>query len=363
MPTRRILIAGAILVAAAAAALAATAASDAPALFAPGHQFGVGEQHVYAVQIQETLTLRFRNPLGELTTKTVQRNVHRSVALTVEGYNAANAPVLAIATTAPTVAARPGQAPSAPPSPTIGVNGQPSDAGSLADIAPAAALFGGLESAPQLGSVWSASGDVPLPLGHVSLRMKNVANLATGDTNQTTLVVTSSGSADVFGRTRIAPFGDVSLRGSGSAGGTSYIDADRALLLGLQITSRSHGNASLKTMRGVYDLSLTYSIELAKFVAGVVPPSLVPQFVISSGALGSQASTDTSNFGPVPMSSIAAPGPVDTEFVPSPQPTPTPSPIPGVSIPPIPLAVPSGQHLVSPPPEPSPSPTLFRPRP
>jgi len=364
---RSIVVAALGISVAAAAALAAEQSPAGIAAFIPGRSFGLGEQQVYAIQVRETLVLRFRTPPGKLVTQTLRANSRRSVAFTVEGFNAAGAPVLAYATSRLSGGRTPSGAALAapPPSPTVGADGTLSDAGAFADIAPAAAIIGGLSGAPQLGATWHGTGDVRLPLARVSLRLTNTSNASSGSESNAALVVASTGAAAVSGTIRAPQFGGVRLRGGGIAGATSYLDPDRGVLLGTQLSAKSQGNADAGQSRGAYTLNADISIELVKFVPGTIPASPLAGFAPASGYLGGAAPTDTANFGPapltniglpVPANNIGSPAPVDTEYAPTSQPAATPTPQPGISMLPIPVTMPP-QQLVSPPPGPSPTPT------
>jgi len=338
-------------------------------VFVPGRSFGLGEQQVYAVQVREMITLRFRTPFGNVITRTLRATDRRSVALTVEGFSASGMPVLASATSRPdrsNAASGAASIGTPPPSPTVGVDGTVSDAGPFAGIAPAAAIIGGLSGAPQLGATWHGSADVRLPLARLSLRLANTSTSSSGDDSATAMNVASSGDASVSGAVRAPQFGSVALRGGGAATAKSFLDPNRGVLLGMEISAKSKGNAEGKRGRGSYALSADISIELVKFVPGRIPASPLAGFAPASGYLGGAAPTDTSNFGPAalnniglpaPANNIGSPAPVDTEYAPASQPVATPTPEPGISMLPIPVTMPSDQQLVSPPPGPSPTPT------
>lgn len=348
---------------------AATPGAKPPTVFIAGRAYGLGEQQVYAIWAHAKLVVGYRNAEDEIVSKTIELDQRRSVALTVEGYSSAGEAVLAAATAAPTSSAsatpanpapaapqaRPTLSP--PPSPSVAANGALADAGPLKDLAPLSMIVSGLgDQAPELGKTWNSQGKLRLPIGDLNVRFKNEANSSSGDENSTVLVVTSSGTAEASGKVKVPAFGFVTLRGALPASATSYVELNNRLLLGTTMTASGRGNvAGVHGRRGTFDVKVDYVVKLAKLVAGSSPPPVAGSAAPPYGSLGTP---NTSIFGPAPVSSVAYPAPVDTEYQPSPLPvTASPSPLPEVSLPPIPIALPSDQPIASPPLAPSPSPT------
>lgn len=330
----RIAAAAAVTLAAAAAAVA-NDAGGVGAVLVPGRPYAIGEQHVYAVQCRTVLQLRLRSPRGDLTTRTLRAERRSSVALTVEGYDVSGNPVFATAA---------------------------SPAGAQTDLAAADAVLRGLNSAAVTpNQSWSGDANIRVPPGALALALhvQNVAGAATGDDAQTTMGVNSNGRADVSGSASIAGFGVVGLRGRGIATGSSFLELSHRLLLGMQLQTRSNGVAfaTTRTDRGTYALTVRYSVELARYVAGRIPASEFPAFAPASTYGGSPAPVDATNIGPAPVGTFGRPAPIDTEYAPLPDTAATATPGPPVSLPPIPVVAPSDQQLVSPPPPPTPTPT------
>ncbi len=160
---------------------------------------------------------------------------------------------------------------------------------------------------------------------------------------------------DASGRVTVPGFGRVALRGAGTANGVSFIDLSQRLLLGSTFTVTGRGNAlGEHGAPGSYTLSASYTLRLARYIAGVAPaPNVAPPDVFHPGA------PDTNVFSSGAPYPLAHPGPTDNVFSSPITPLVTPTPVPEVSLPPVPLPAASGAALASPPaPPPTPMPML-----
>ncbi|HXM17260.1 MAG TPA: hypothetical protein VN934_00450 [Candidatus Tumulicola sp.] len=355
------------------AALAAAAPPPRTATaFVPGRSFGIGEQQVYTIEQNTKLTVRFRRPDGSIDVKNLESTTRRSVAFTVEGLSSAGNPVLAVATAvaiaspaagaAATPSASPKAVPSAspPPSPDVRSDGSVNVDGGLADLSPLAGVLAG--AAPdklEPSMTWRSEASVNLPLASLALHMSNTANAPSADGPPNVIGVTSTGSADVSGSTKISGYGSTTLRGAGAAVIQAFVDKERGVLLGMSLTVGSRGNAaSARGDHGGYDLNAQYTVKLVRYVAGVSPAS--PNAQPTLNTLTRFASPDSAIFsGGGNPSPLAHPGPTNTFFLSSPQPAPseTTTPAPSESLPPIPIPQSSDAPMASPPAPPSPSPT------
>lgn len=328
---------------------------------------------MYAIEQDTKLTVRFRRPDGSIDVKNLESATRRSVAFTVEGLSSAGNPVLAVATAVATAtssrapgamatpSASPKAAPSAspPPSPDVRSDGSVNVDGGLADLSPLAGVLAG--AAPdklEPNKTWRSEASVTLPLASLALHMSNTANAPSGDGSPNVIGVTSTGSADVSGSTKISGYGSTTLRGAGAAVIQAFVDKERGVLLGMSLTVGSRGNAaSARGDHGGYDLNVQYTVKLVRYVAGVSPAS--PNARPTLNTLTRFASPDSSIFSGGNPSPLAHPGPTNTFFLSSPLPAPSEAatPAPGESLPPVPIPQSSDAPMASPPPPPSPSST------
>lgn len=359
----------AAVVACAVAGLAAPAPSSISA-FLPNRVFGLGEQHVYVIERDQSIVVRYRDANGDLISKTLKRSDSHSVAFTVEAYASGGGAVLGVAVeAAPSASASPAPSPSPPPeavdsgapsasaSPVVGVNGAILLPGPLAQLAGAATIIGAQPSTPLAdGSKWNSGGSLALPLGAVNIRIANAASAWNED--PTVLQVTSAGTLDASGIVDIAGLGKVALRGNGTCNAMSFIDLNDALLIGASFTVASRGNAvNSHGAVGQYTLSASYTLKLARYVPGRMPAPTFPPSAIP-GLLHNET-PDTSVVSQGAVDQVAHPEPTDNLFSGSPLPAVTPTPMPEQSLPPVPIPVSSGAALASPPaPPPTPFPTF-----
>jgi hypothetical protein len=357
-----------------AVALAALGVGGPPApktvLLMSGHTFGLGEQQVYAIDRTADLTVRFRDATGTLRTKKYHHQLRNSVAFTIEGVSSGGHPVLAMVTANPVAAstsspaaypAAPAAPVSPPPSPELDEHGALAIAGDAADLAPASIILSAVtDDVLSGGRPWKSGGDIKLPYGTVSLAVVNTASPMPNDQTNSVVQIHSTGAVQFRGKLAVGGFGQASLRGAGSADGTSFVDTQHKLLLGLAVTSAVRGNALARNKHGNYDLKLQLAIKLVHYVPGIPPVPIGPGYILASGYVGSYASPDTGNYSTAPPNPIAVPAPTNTEYTGSPLPTYEPSALPEASLPPIPMPLPSGQPVASPPPGPTPTPTPTR---
>jgi hypothetical protein len=336
------------LAATAVAALAGAGSQNAiQSAYLPNRTFALGEQHVYAIQRQQTITVRFRAPSGEVETKQISRQDAHSVALTVEGYKE-GAAVVAVADDSPAEI-------TSWPSPDIRGDGSIAQAGPLAALAASGLVLGG--SAPPLGAgaKWTTNGTLPLPLLNVTLRLANTsADWQGADVVQQ---VTTTGTLDTNGTVNVPEFGRATLRGSGPVSGTSFVDMIQWLLLGSTYTLSGAGNvAGAQGRTGTYTMKADYSLVLARLVPGRPGPAALPPGELPRNIETVAPDSDIMRGGNVDENSHPAPTDnIMTEPLASPQP---PEPLPEIPLPPVPLPSWNGASLASPPlPPPTPVPT------
>ena len=346
-----------------------------------GHLFGIGEQQVYLVDRDSILTVRYRTERGDVQSKTFHRRVQSSVAWTIEGLASGGTPILGVATAAPTpvgavsistlVPVR-SMSPSTPappspepsnvsprPSPVLDPQGAALSDSALADIAPASIVLSSLTGdLPDIGRPWKSAGDLRLPYGTLTITLQNVVTTATGNLDTNVMQIAQTGTASFQAKINVPGFGRAALRGAGVTTGTSFVESLNKLLLGMSLSTASHGNAVANHKSGAYDLSVKIAIKLVKYVPGIVPYSGGPVgFVPASGYLGGTTTPDTAIYSTVVPDKIGIPAATNTGFIPPPmQPSPYLSALPEISLPPIPLPMSSGQPAASPPPGPTPTP-------
>jgi len=345
-------------------------------LYAGGHPFGIGEQQVYLIDRESTLAVRWRNRNGDLMTKTFHYHARTSVAWTIEGISSAGGPVLGVATAAPTpsgtsspVAPLPSPSASAPsplPSPTLDARGAGSIApgSALAEFAPASVLLSSIASdLPDIGKPWPSTGDVWLPFGTMTIDLNNEITAASGDQDANVAQIASTGTTTFRAKVKVAGFGTATLRGTGSATSSSFLETQNRLLLGMALTANSHGNAAAGDQHGTYDVGVKMAIKLVRYVPGIPPYTGSPGFVPASGFLGGTTAPDTGMYATTVPDRVAIPAATDTGYVPPPAggATPYESALPEMSLPPIPLPMASDQPAASPPaaPTPTPQPTHY----
>lgn len=359
------------------AALAASAPSSVDA-FLPNRTFGLGEQQVYVIERSQSVVVRYRNADGDVVSKALTRNDSHSVALTVEAYASDGGAVLGVAAEAPPLPtasagasssasdtyATPSPpdilasgAPTPPASPQVGVDGVITAPGPLDQLAGAALIIGTSPTAPLAdGSKWNSSGSLALPFGAVNVRLANAAAIWSDD--PTVLQVTSAGTLAASGALSVAGFGKVALHGNGTCNGVSFVDTKDALLIGATFTVASRGNAvNAQGAVGQYTLTAAYTLKLALYVPGRMPPATLPPSAIPGFVRNASPDANVINRGGVDQ--LARPAPTDNIFSGSPLPIVTPTPMPEQSMPPVPVQVSSAAPLASPPaPPPTPMPTF-----
>jgi hypothetical protein len=346
------IICAAAVVACAVAGLSATAPSAVNA-FLPNRTFGLGEQQVYVIERDQRVVVRYRNANDDIVTKTLTRKDTHSVALTVEAYASGGGAVLGV--TAETTPASGASSTSA--SPMVGVDGAISAPGPLEQLAAAAVIVGAQPSAPLAdGSKWSGGGTLALPIGAVKVRVANAATAWNGDPS--VLQVTSAGTLEPSGSLDVKGLGKVALRGNGTCNGVSFLDMTDALLIGANFTLASRGNvANSRGTAGDYTLNATYTLKLARFIPGRMPP--VPLATPVIPGLMRSAPPDSNVINQGAADQVAHPAPTDNIFSGSPLPVVTATPMPEQSMPPVPIPVASDAALASPPaPPPTPFPTF-----
>ena len=333
-------------------------------IFVPGRVYGLGEQQVYLVERSQKVVVRFRDPSGKAVERTATRSDQGSVAFTVEGFTADGSTVLAVSVIAPTADSLQGPAdsasqpaPEALASPAVSADGRIADGGRFDALAPATLIVGALAGAPIAdGEKWTSSGVVPLPVGPQAVHLSNAAAIWSDDAS--VLQVVSTGTFDTIGSVNVQGFGDATLRGAGSAGGTSFVDMASRLLLGAAFTLKSKGNAvNARQETGTFLLSAAYTLKLMRYVPGIMPPptpagALVPRSEnIRTGPPDNLIRQGTPD-------ELTHPAPTDNVVHGTPPPQETPTPEPDASLPPVPVPVSSGAPLASPPaPPPTPAPT------
>ena len=346
-----------------------------------GHTFGIGEQQVYLVDRDSILTVRYRDARGKVQSKTIRRRVQSSIAWTIEGLASGGSPVLGVATAAPTpvgavavstlmpvrstlpfAPAPPSPQPSGvspTPSPMLDPQGAAAPGSPLADLAPASILLSSVTGElPDIGRPWTSSGAVRLPYGMVTVTLQNVVTTAAGNLYTNVMQIAQAGTTSFQAKVNVPGFGTASLRGTGSATGTSFLESQNKLLLGMTLSTICNGYAAADHKRGTYDLSLKIAIKLVKYVPGIPPYNGAPGFLPASGYLGGTTAPDTGIYSTVVPDKVAIPAATNTGFIPPPPPPPSPyrSALPEMSLPPIPLPMSSDQPVASPPPGPTPTP-------
>jgi hypothetical protein len=350
----------AIAVAALALACIAAAAPSGP-IFFPGRQYGLGERQSYAMSRDARLTVRFARTGGAVSTKTVSATRESSVAFTVEGFTDSGMPVLGVAIADQKSSDGSGEGASAPASPVIdGDGGVRSE--SFAEFAPATSLLNGLDAqALDIGATWHGQGDLALPFARMTLRLKSQVNFKSGDVGLTLLQALVAGNADVAGHPSVAPFGAIRLTGSGTAAGSAFFSPERRLLLGMELTMTSHGNATdARGRRGAYNLVAHWSIKLARYAPGILPgPGISPGIGIPVTQMGAPEPGATNVYSQGSPADVFAPASINPDVIDRSNASapPTLAPSPDESLPPVPIEMPSDQPMASPPPGPSPTPS------
>jgi hypothetical protein len=328
-------------------------------IFLPGHEYGTGEQQVYAIARDARLTVRFARADGTIGTQTSLLHDASSVALTVEGFTDAGAPVLAIATAG---ALRQSSAAAAPSdSPVIASDGSAADPG-FDGLAPSSLVLNGLDaSLLDIGSEWHGTGDLTLPFAHARAQLHGKVNFKSGALADTMLQAVLTGGASVAGQPRLSKFGTVRLIGAGALNGEAYFQPSRHLLVGTDLSLTSSGNAvDAHGTHGSYLLTAHWIVKLVSLVAGTPPiPGISPGIGISGNHMGAHANavnpyspgSPVPVLHPAPMPSGVISG--NTGATPTPYAPVTPSP--GESLAPLPIGLSSDQPIASPPPAPTPT--------
>ena len=353
-------------IAVAALALACVAA-DAPSgpIFFPGRQYGLGERQSYVMSRDARLTVRFARTGGAVSSTTVTATHESSVAFTVEGYTDAGLPVLGVATadqrSSGDSGADSGDAATAAASPEIDGDGVVRSA-SFAEFGPATSLLNGLDAqAMDIGTTWHGQGDLALPFAHLALRLKSQVNFKSGDTGSILLQALVTGNADVAGHPKVAPFGAIRLKGAGTTVGSAFFSPERRLMLGMDLTTTSHGNAlDARGRHGAYDLVAHWSIKLARYASGTLPgPGISPGIGIPVTQMGAPEPGATNVYSKGSPADVFAPASINPDVIDRSNASapPTLAPSPDESLPPVPIAMPSDQPMASPPPGPSPTPS------
>ena len=328
----------------------AQATTTSVSIFMPNRTFGLGEQHVYVIDRSQTINVRYRNQEGDVVTKSIKRDDSHSVALTVEGYAVDGAAILAIAADSPPSAKQAG------PSPAVGADGSVQANGSLGQLGVTSMILRNLPRAPLLdGTKWNGGGVLGLPFGVLNLRVVNSA--AAWAQDPTVLQVISAGTIDAKGSVAIGGLGKTDFHGGGTCNGASFIDQQNALVMGSTFNVASRGNLSRAGDNvGTYTLTGSYTLKLARYIAGRTPPpsgapSNAPGFMN-----GAPLDSDVIRQGA--GNPIASPAPTDNIFSGA-SPFSTSTPLPEQSLAPVPVPVSSGAPLASPPaPPPTPFPTI-----
>ena len=335
------------------------AAAPTGPIFFPGRAYGLGEHQTYLIDRDAHLTVRLPRPGGATFSKTVAAVDESSVAFTVEGFTDAGAPVLGIATVRKTdgTGAVAGPQPSA--SPVIENDGRVQSA-SFADLAPTAALMNGFNAqALDVGMTWRGRGDLPLPFATAALRLNGQVNFKSGDAQMTLLQALLTGDARISGTPVVAPFGAIRLSGGGALAGTAFFSPERRLLLGMDLTMICNGNVTDSHGRhGTYNLSSHWSIKLAGYAPGTLPgPGISPGIGIPVTQMGGAAPAATNVYSPSSPANVFEPASISPDVIDRTNASapPTAAPSPDESLPPVPISIPSGQPVASPPPGPSPT--------
>jgi hypothetical protein len=320
-----------------------------------GHIFGLGEQQVYLVRSSATLTIRYRDARNSLHSQTFHQESHSSIAWTVEGFSSSGGPILAVAL----LPAAGSASPTAAPSPALSAAGIGSASGALASLSWASFMLSSLTAQlPDVGTQWSSQGSLALRYGVLGVSMNNQTIKPLGTTTDVIQIVSTGGTA-LHSIIATPVLGWVELQGKGGAGGSSYIEPQNRLLLGMTLRAFNYGRASAKRATGTYDLNVSMAMKLFRFVPGVPVSAAAPAFFPGSAYIGSTEPPDTTLYSTAAPEQVASPAATNTEFIPGPAQavTPYPSALPEVSLPPIPIPWSSGQPVASPPPPPTPTPT------
>ena len=283
------------------------------------------------------------------------------MAFTVEGFTDAGMPVLGIATADQTNRDAAAEGSSATASPVIGDDGGVRSE-SFAEFAPATSLLNGLDAqALDIGATWHGQGDLPLPFARLALRLQSKVNFKSGDPGSTLLQALVSGEAGVTGHPSVAPFGAIRLTGAGTAAGNAYFAPERRLLLGMELTMTSSGNATdTRGRRGAYTLVAHWSIKLARYAPGILPgPGISPGIGIPVTQMGAPEPGATNVYSQGSPADVFAPASLNPDVIDRSNASapPTAAPSPDESLPPVPIEMPSDQPMASPPPGPSPTPS------
>lgn len=328
-------------------------------IFAAGHVFGTGEQQVYAIARDARLTVRFANADGSLSEQTATLHEASSVAFTVEGFNDAGAPVLAVATAGTYRRTSAAAAPSE--SPVIAADGSIAHPAFDA-FAPASLVLSGLDvSSLDIGSEWNGAGDLALPFAHARAHVHGKVNFKSGGAANELLQAVLSGGASTTGDPRFSRFGAVRLIGGGVLSGTAYFEPAERLLAGTDLSLTSNGNAvDARGVHGSYSLTAHWIVKLVSLVAGIAPgPGISPGIGIPGPLMGSHAGaanvysngTPVTVFHPAPQPSGVITGNAGATAAPTAAVTPSP----GESLEPLPIGLSSDQPIASPPPAPTPT--------
>ncbi|HLJ82940.1 MAG TPA: hypothetical protein VKT51_02035 [Candidatus Eremiobacteraceae bacterium] len=328
-------------------------------IFLPGHEYGTGEQQVYAIARDARLTVRFARADGTIGTQTSLLHDASSVAFTVEGFTGDGAPVLAVATAGAlrqsSVAAVPSD------SPVIAADGSAARP-EFDGFAPASLVLSGLDaSSLDIGTEWHGTGDLALPFAHARAQLHGKANFKSGTLADTLLQAVLNGGASIAGQPRLSKFGAVRLTGGGALSGEAYFQPARHLLVGTDLSLTSNGNAvDAHGTHGSYSLTAHWIVKLVGLVAGTPPiPGISPGIGIPANQMGERANAANvySPGSPVP---VLHPAPMPSGVIsgnsgatPTPYAAVTPSPT--ESLAPLPIGLSSDQPIASPPPAPTPT--------
>ncbi len=339
--------------------LTAAIAAAGGQIFLPGHAYGTGEQQVYAIARDAKLTVRFARADGTIVAQTSLLHDASSLALTVEGFTDAGAPVLAIATAG---ALRQSSAAAAPSdSPVIAADGSAANT-AFDGLSPASLVLNGLDaSSLDIGTEWHGSGDLMLPFAHARAQIHGKANFKSGALADTMLQAVLTGVAAVAGQPQLSKFGAVRLIGAAVLTGEAYFQPARHLLVGTDLELAGNGNAvDAHGKHGSYSLTAHWIVKLVSLVAGTPPvPGISPGIGISGNQMGAHANAANvySPGSPVPVLHPAAmpSGVISGSAGATPTPYAPVTPSPGESLAPLPIGLSSDQPIASPPPAPTPT--------
>ncbi|HKW45644.1 MAG TPA: hypothetical protein VJN22_08295 [Candidatus Eremiobacteraceae bacterium] len=346
-------------VAAAVLAVACIAAAPPGQIFFPGRQYGVGERQTYLIDRNAHLTVRFAKADGSIATSDVVKVDESSVAFTVEGYDDAGMPVLALAKADLKGGDSAIGGSTATASPVIENDGSVRSE-TFADLAPAGALLNGLDTqSMDIGTNWNGRADVALPFARAALRLDGHMNFKSGDQQSTLLQALLGGAAGVSGHPNVAPFGPVTLVGGGVLTGSAFFSPERRLMLGMDLTLTSTGNVTgARGRRGSYTLRSRWMIKLAHYAPGVAPgPGISPGIGIPVTQMGPPAPAATNVYSQGSPANVFSPASMNPDIIDRSNASapPTAEPSPDESLPPVPISMPSDQPVASPPPGPTPT--------